>query len=161
MRLPWDRQWVIWMVQNILVVTLCDGFKKGLQVFWQASMHSWEFMSPHFQSWQVFCGAFVLQHSTNASLIHRFVLYIGPLGFLLFPSQLPFYSLCCCSVAQSCPALCDTMDCSTPGFPVLHCLPEFAQTHVHWVIDAIQPSHPLALSLSWHQGPFRSVSSSI
>ena len=35
------------------------------------------------------------------------------------------------------------MDCSTPGFPVLHCLPEFAQTHVHWVTDAIQPSHPL------------------
>ena len=36
------------------------------------------------------------------------------------------------------------MDCSTPGFPVLHCLPEFAQTHVHWVDDAIQPSHPLS-----------------
>ena len=48
------------------------------------------------------------------------------------------------------------MGCSTPGFPVLHCLPEFAQTHVHWVGDAIQPSHSLlpsspSLSLSWHQ----------
>ena len=41
------------------------------------------------------------------------------------------------------PTLCDPMDCSTPGFPALHCLPEFAQTHVHWVDDAIQPSHPL------------------
>ena len=40
--------------------------------------------------------------------------------------------------------LCDPMDCSTPGFPVLHYLPEFAQTHVHWVGDAIQPSHPLS-----------------
>ena len=40
-----------------------------------------------------------------------------------------------------CPTLCDPMDCSTPGFPVLHHLPEFAQTHVHWVSDAIQSSH--------------------
>ena len=39
--------------------------------------------------------------------------------------------LCCCSVAKSCPTLCDPMDCSTPGLPVLHYLPEFAQTHVH------------------------------
>ena len=43
-----------------------------------------------------------------------------------------------------CPTLCDAMDCSTPGFPVLHYLLEFAQTHVHWVSDAIQPSHPLS-----------------
>ena len=48
-----------------------------------------------------------------------------------------------CSVAKSCPTLCNPMDCSTLGFPVLHCLLEFAQTHVHWVSDAIQPSHPL------------------
>ena len=47
------------------------------------------------------------------------------------------------SVAQSCPTLCDPIDCSTPGFPVLHYLPEFAQTHAHRVSDAIQPSHPL------------------
>ena len=43
----------------------------------------------------------------------------------------------------SCVRLCDPMDCSLPGFPALHHLPEFAQTHVHWVSDAIQPSHPL------------------
>ena len=48
-----------------------------------------------------------------------------------------------CSVTWSRPTLCNPMDCSTPGFPVLHCLPEFAQTHVHWVSDAIQSSHPL------------------
>ena len=47
------------------------------------------------------------------------------------------------SVAQSCPTLCDPMDCSMPGLPVHHQLPEFTQTHVHQVIDAIQPSHPL------------------
>ena len=50
---------------------------------------------------------------------------------------------CCCSVAKSCSALCDPMDCSVSGSPCLQCLPEFAQIHVHWVSDAIQPSHPL------------------
>ena len=70
------------------------------------------------------------------------------------------------SVAQSCPILSDPMDCSTPGLPVHHQLPEFTQTHVHWVGDAIQPSHPLsspsplAFSLSPHQGLFQWVSSS-
>ena len=48
------------------------------------------------------------------------------------------------SVAQSCPTLCDPMDCSMPGFPIYHQLPEFTQTLVHWVGDAIQPSHPLS-----------------
>ena len=48
------------------------------------------------------------------------------------------------SVAQSCLTLCDPMDCSTPGLPVHHQLPEFTQTHVHWVGDTIQPSHPLS-----------------
>ena len=72
----------------------------------------------------------------------------------------------CCSVAQSCPALCNTMDCSTLCSPVLYYLPEFAQTHVHWVDDAVQPSHPLlfpsppALTLSQHQGLFQWVGSS-
>jgi len=48
------------------------------------------------------------------------------------------------SVVQSCPTLCDPMNCSTPGFPVHHHLPEFTQTHVHQVGDAIQPSHTLS-----------------
>ena len=50
---------------------------------------------------------------------------------------------CCCSVAQLCQTICDPIDGSIPGFPVLHHLPEFAQTHVHWVGDVIQPSHAL------------------
>ena len=50
---------------------------------------------------------------------------------------------CCCSVAESCPILFDPTDCSTTDSSALHCLSEFAQTHVHWVSDAIQPSHPL------------------
>ena len=69
------------------------------------------------------------------------------------------------SVAQSCPTLCDPMNCSTPGLPVHHQLPEFTQTHVHWVGDAIQPSHPLsspsppAPNPSQHQGLFQWVNS--
>ena len=61
---------------------------------------------------------------------------------------------------------CDPMDCSTPGLPVHHQLPEFTQTHLHWVSDAIQPSHPLwspsppISSLSGQQGLFQWVSSS-
>ena len=51
---------------------------------------------------------------------------------------------CCCSLTKWCPTLCDPVNCSTPGFPVLHCLLEFAQTHVHWVGDAMQSSlYPL------------------
>ena len=73
-----------------------------------------------------------------------------------------------CSVNQPCPTLCVTpwTACSTPGFSVLYYLPEFAQTHVHWVGDAIQPSHPLsspsppAFNLSQDQGLLQWVSSS-
>ena len=62
---------------------------------------------------------------------------------------------------QSCLTFCDPMDCSTPGPPVPHHLPEFAQIHVHCIGDVIQPSHPLmlsspsALSLSQHRGLFQ------
>ena len=68
------------------------------------------------------------------------------------------YEYLCRSVPRSCPTLCDPTDCSTPGLPVLYHLPEFAQTHVHWVGDAIQPSHPLffpsppAFNRSQYQG---------
>ena len=64
------------------------------------------------------------------------------------------------SIAQSCLSLCDPLDCSTPGFPVHHHLPELTQTHVHRIGDAIQPSYPLsspsppAINLSEHQGLF-------
>ena len=108
---------------------------------------------------------------------------------LVAPAQL--HQPCCCTVTQSCPTLCDPlngqhasshtqfssvtqscltlcspMDCSTPGLPVHHQLPEFTQTHVHWDSDTIQPSYPLlpssppAFNLSQHQGLFRWVSSS-
>ena len=70
------------------------------------------------------------------------------------------------SVSQSCPTLCNPMDCNMSGFPVHHQFPEPTQTHVHWVSDAIQPSHPLSspslptFHLSQHQGLFQWVGSS-
>ena len=70
------------------------------------------------------------------------------------------------TVSKSCPTLWDPMDCSTPGLPVCCQLAEFTQTHVHWVGDAIQPSHTLsppshsAFNLSQHRGLFQWVSSS-
>ena len=80
------------------------------------------------------------------------------------PNSLHCYVTYCCSVTQSCMTLCDLRDCSTPGFSVSHHLPELAQTHVHWVGDAIQSSHPLsspsppAFNLSQDQGLFKWVS---
>ena len=92
-------------------------------------------------------------------------------GWALSP-QSSLVSLTCyalktpsCSVTKLCPTLWDPMDCSTPGFHVLHHLPEFARAHVHLVGDAIQQSHPLsspsppALWISQHQGLFKWVSS--
>ena len=73
---------------------------------------------------------------------------------------------CCCSVTKWYTTLCDPIDGSMPSFPVLLYVPEFAQTHFHWVSDAIQPSHPLSsppppgLNLSQHQSLFQWVSSS-
>ena len=73
---------------------------------------------------------------------------------------------CCCSVAQLCPTLCDPMNCSTPGFPTLHHFLRLAQTHIHWVGNTIQLSHPLsshsppAFNIFQHQGLFKWVSSS-
>ena len=71
---------------------------------------------------------------------------------------------CCCSVAKSFPTLCNPMDCNTPDLPVPHHLLEFAQVHVHWIGDAIQPSHPLmhsssSFNLSQHQDLFQGVGS--
>ena len=58
--------------------------------------------------------------------------------------DLALAEFCRSSVTKSCPTVCNPMGCSTPGFLVLHYLPEFAQTYVHWVSDAIQPSRPVA-----------------
>ena len=87
----------------------------------------------------------------------------GLCAYILERSKL-LTSCCCCWVAQLCPTLCNPMGCSTPGLPVLHHHPKFAQVHLHCISDAIQPAHPLtlsspsALNLSQHQGLFQLVS---
>ena len=84
---------------------------------------------------------------------------------VIIPILIQDVSCCFSSVTQSCPTLCDPMNRSTPSLPVHQQLLESTQTHVHWVGDAIQPSHPLlspsppALNLSQHQGLFQWVSS--
>ena len=100
-----------------------------------------------------------LAHLSSLASVDRLCRCTSSGGLLLLLSQFT-------SVAQSCPTLCDPADCSTPGFPVHHQLREFTQTHVHWVGDAIQPSHPLsspsppAFNLSQPQSLFKWVSSS-
>ena len=116
----------------------------------------------------------------NFSLQGKWILMVlqSPIqisGAFIYPDKLFGYlcllgCVCVCvhtrSVTRSCLTLCDPMDCSTPGLPVHHQLPEFTQTRVHWVSDTIQPSHPLsspsppALNLSQHQGLFQWVSPS-
>ena len=93
---------------------------------------------------------------------HPFCVFLSVLSQGCSSTRSPFIG----SVTQSCLTLCSPMDCSMPGFPVHHQLPKLAQTHVHWVGDAIQPSHPLLfpsppiLNLSQHQGLFQWVSCS-
>ena len=77
--------------------------------------------------------------SLNGELSSPVLTTIEPLDTLGFWAL----TCCCCSVAQLCPAFCDPMDSSIPGFPILHHLPELGQSHVHWVGDAIQPSDPI------------------
>ena len=86
--------------------------------------------------------------------------------YSLLAGSVDYHSVQFSLVAQSCPTLYNPMDCSISGFPIHHQFPELAQTHVHWVSDAIQPSHPMlshsspAFNLSQHQGLFQCVSSS-
>ena len=101
--------------------------------------------------WSVFC------HIMALSLFYRW-------GHKVKWSGQGHTAICCYSVTKLCPILCDPMDCSTPGSPVLYYLPKFAQIYVPWIGDAIQPSHPLsppspAFNLSQHQGLFQWVSS--
>ena len=107
----------------------------------------------------LFCGGWVGVSFINIMSIWQASLILNT-QFIVFSIFTELCNRCCCSVTQLCSTLCDPMDCSTLGFPALHYLPGFAQTHVHWVSDAIQPSHPLsspsppALNLSQQQGLF-------
>ena len=118
----------------------------------------------------------ILLYKLNLSQVFIYALLLGrpvptpcPPATPLGHHRAPVWAPCdiqqlptpCYSVIKSCSTLCKFMNCSTQDFPVLHCLLEFAQVCVHWVSDAIQPSHPLSplspltLSLSQHQGLFQ------
>ena len=112
-------------------------------------------------------------HKCCLYMIHFFFLYsfqISIINKYFYNEKTKFHnekaSVQFSSVAQSCPTLCDPVNRSTPGLPGHHQLPEFTQTHVHWVGDAIQPSHPLsspfspAPNPSQHQSLFQWVNSS-
>ena len=90
--------------------------------------------------WRYYASDWVDTKMTTVLTFYNVVLesYISPVSYYNISSVQ--FSL----VSQSCPTLCDHMNCSTPGLPVHHQLPEFTQTHVHRVGDAIQPSHPLS-----------------
>ena len=112
--------------------------------------------------WLLFCGHYDISfwHPCKSSWVTYIYIHL----FLGFPIP-TFYAKSpdnpCCSFGKSYSTLCNPINCSTPGFPVLHYLLEFAQIHVHWVHDVIQPSHllsppsPPALNLSQHQGLFQ------
>ena len=110
----------------------------------------------------VFITNFVVLISYQSFLVILLQRWIQEFLWLLV---LSFSSVQFSSVTQSCLTLCDPMDCSTPGLPVCHQLPKLNQSHVYWLSDAIQPSHPLsspsppAFNLSQHQGLFKWVSS--
>ena len=101
----------------------------------------------------------LLTHNTSTSR------HISSSSSLCLRASMYLSSVQFSAVSQSCPTLFDPMDYSTPGFPVNHQFPEFTQINVHWVSDAMQPSHPLSspspptFNLSQHQGLFKWLSS--
>ena len=115
---------------------------RGPQYFWYQLLVSWKIIFPWTELGEMVWGKF----KCITFIVH-------------------FISAQFSSVAQSCPTLCDPMNRSMPGLPVHHQLLEFIQTHVHWVGDAIQPSHPLSSpspptpNPSQHQGLFQWVNS--
>ena len=102
--------------------------------------------------------AAIFSHLDPVSLKRPLYLFSNQRG-KIYLSLLP--PVWCCLLTESCLTLCDPVDCSIPGFPVLHYLPEFVQTYVQGVDDTIQPSYPLsspsppALNLAQHQGLFQ------
>ena len=133
---------------SLLKLVICCLFYNGHSDIWEVIPH---------------CGLICISLMTTDTE-HLFILLLS-LYVFSFEKYL-FRSSRFSSVAQLCPNLCDPTDCSTPGLSVHLQLPEFTQTHVHRVCDAIQPSHPLlspsppAFNLSQHHGLFRWVSSS-
>ena len=118
----------------------------------------WRGREPEIKS-PTFVGSWRKQRNSRKTSISASLTMLKSLTVWTTPVQFT-------SVPQSCPILCDPMDCSMPGFPIHHQLLEFTQIHIHWIGDVIQPFHPLsspsppAFNLSQNQGVFQWVSSS-
>ena len=142
---------------------------------WGFEYRGSSFVGPHWLLWM--CAAWTIAPLQNTLYALYFIFYLFFVNWkILFRFILINENRNLCkfhqsaiqfsSFAQSCPTLSDPMDWRMPGLPVHHQLPEFIKTHVHWISDAIQPSHPpLSLSpptsdLSRHQGLFKWASSS-
>ena len=95
-------------------------------------------------------------NNVNWWILTKFIVVITSQHFQISNHYIVHLCCCCCSVANLCPTLCDPMNC-TSGFPVLPYLPEFAQTHVHWVNDVIQLSHPPSSPLLLLPSIFHSI----
>ena len=152
---------LIWLF--ILLMLKCKCF---LYIFWVLTPY-WSYNLLYFlpvcrSSFHFIDSFFCYEKRLNLIKFHLSIFALVSYAF----RDRSWEILLCCSVAKSCLTLCDPMDGSTLGFPVLHHFPEFTQTHVHWVGDAIQASHPLSspsppgFNLSQDQGLFQWVGSS-
>ena len=146
---------ILYILQGFLVIRALPTTFRG-SIFWS---HVYVFYEMEIQSLDhVYEFVYIYCKLRDFQLLKHL--------FGIMPCGLTRYSVQFSSVAQSCPTLCDPMNCSTPGLPVHHQLPEFTQTQVHQVCDAIQPSHPLsspsplAPNPSQHRGLFQWVNSS-
>ena len=132
----------IWLFMN---VSYCIFGMYCIPHFWNTVLHFQSDLA--FLYWEVDCvGSVPVSHrpdpvSKRTCIPFAAETFLGSSAVSLATDSLLF--------SQSCPTLCDPTDCSTPGFSVLHYLLDFAQIHVHWVGDAIQPSHPLLPSSSF------------
>ena len=148
---PWGPK----KVGHNLAIKTTTKFNSTTKIFQKSSLFS-----------TVFNSLWTGSHSPLLGFLFYGTSYISAKLVLVPRTQLVTSITCCCSVAKLCPTLCNPMNCSTPGFSVLHSLLKFTQTHVHWASDAIQPSHPLSLPFSpalnffQHQGILQWISSS-
>ena len=133
--------WALFNLELFLSLLFCFGFSWPLMFF----MSSGQFCRISFHL-EVFDHSFRIRckgMSFSVHLIGSNMMSVCPINdddkfnHLVKVALVRFQHCCCCLVAKSCLTLCDPMDCSPPGFLALHCLLELAQTHIHWVDDAI------------------------
>ena len=149
--------------QNSLLITL---FPEHLNTFRILSLpHAFKYLEKYISSMKCLFNWYRHTFYWTSLYYTLQILHFFPPTNWRFVTTL-FKQVCCCSVAKLCLTLCDPRDFSMPGFPVPHHLLEFAQVHVQWISDAIQPSYPLlptspsTFNLSQHQGLFQWVSCS-